>query len=351
MDTSGFVISAHPVAFFSRKLKEAKQNYKTHDAELLTIVERFRQFQHYLEGSLHPVRMRTDHQNLCYFMTTKELNGKSNPADLLSRRPDYEMSEEVRARPVLPTLQKLLQRIEAALQEDPELEEDVRAVAPALLAWLREGMSPNSTQKGKDNIENTCTCLGQRLGSEANTRGCQADNSMRTCHVVRLKEQVFDAILVVVDRYTKAVCYLSARKDWNAEDLVEAFLREVICRFGTPAGIVTDRGSLFTSAFWSALCYNLKMQRKLSTAFHPQTDGQTERQNQVLEHYLRCYASHRQDDWAEMLPQAEFTYNSARHTSTGMSLFKALYRYEPQVDNVVEDDTTEGGAAEDKTAE
>ncbi|RMZ74716.1 hypothetical protein DV738_g5685, partial [Chaetothyriales sp. CBS 135597] len=181
-DASGFAISAvisqqaadggstgahwHPVAFFSRKLKEAEQNYETHDAELLAIVEGFRQFRYYLEGSPHPVRVRTDHQNLCYFMTTKELNGrqarwaeklarfnffiehrpgKSNPADLLSRRPDYEMSEEARARPVLPTLQKLLQRTEAAPQEDPELEEDVRAAAPALLARLREGMSPNST--------------------------------------------------------------------------------------------------------------------------------------------------------------------------------------------------------------
>ncbi|RMD44744.1 hypothetical protein DV735_g320, partial [Chaetothyriales sp. CBS 134920] len=80
-------------------------------------------------------------------------------------------------------------------------------------------------------------------------------------------------------------------------------------------------GSLFTSAFWSALCYSLKMQRKLSTAFHPQTDGQTERQNQVLEHYLWCYTNHRQDDWAGLLAQAEFAYNSAKHASTGMSPF------------------------------
>lgn len=59
----------------------------------------------------------------------------------------------------------------------------------------------------------------------------------------------------------------------------------------------SDRGSLFTSKFWSAMCFHLKIQRRLSSAFHPQTDGQTERQNQTLEQYLRGYANYQQDDW------------------------------------------------------
>ena len=124
----------HPIAFFSRKLKEAERNYETHDAELLAIVEGFKHFRHYLEGSAYPVRVLTDHNNLRYFMSTKDLNsrqarwveklarfdffiehrsGKTNPADPPSRRPDYEMSEAERANTALPTLRNLLQRMEA----------------------------------------------------------------------------------------------------------------------------------------------------------------------------------------------------------------------------------------------
>ena len=102
---------------------------------------------------------------------------------------------------------------------------------------------------------------------------------------------VYDAILVVVDRFTKIVRYLTTTKTITAEQLGELFFFEIVCRFGTPAGIVSDRGSVFTSAFWSTLCYHAKVKRRLSTAFHPQTDGQTERQNQTLEHFLRTFTN------------------------------------------------------------
>ena len=98
---------------------------------------------------------------------------------------------------------------------------------------------------------------------------------------------VFDSILVVVDRYTKMARYLPTNKTIDASQLAELFWTEIVCKFGTPSGIVTDRGSVFTSSFWSEVCYYAKVKRRLSTAFHPQTDGQTERQNQTLEHYLR----------------------------------------------------------------
>lgn len=73
------------------------------------------------------------------------------------------------------------------------------------------------------------------------------------------------------------------------------------------------------------------MKRRLSTAFHPQTDGQTERQNQTIEHYLRCYCNYRQDDWCAKLPLAEFTYNNSAHSTIGCSPFYALYGYHPVI--------------------
>jgi len=77
--------------------------------------------------------------------------------------------------------------------------------------------------------------------------------------------------------------------------------------------------------------FYLNIRRKLSTAFHPQTDGQTERMNQVLEHYLRVYCNYRQDDWTSKISLAEFVYNNSVHASTGMSPFRALYGFDPEL--------------------
>lgn len=134
---------------------------------------------------------------------------------------------------------------------------------------------------------------------------------------------VYDAILVIVDRYSKMVLYIPACKTWTAQDFTRVFTDCVVCKHGVPKEIVSDRGSIFTSAFWSEICFQLRIARRLSTAFHPQTDGQTERQNQVLEHYLRIFCCEQQDDWAPMLLIAEFTYNNTVHSSTGTSPFQA----------------------------
>jgi Chromo (CHRromatin Organisation MOdifier) domain len=91
-----------------------------------------------------------------------------------------------------------------------------------------------------------------------------------------------------------------------------------------PKHIVSDRGSLFTSKFWGAMCHYLNVTRRLSTAFHPQTDGQTERQNQVLEHYLRTYVNFEQDDWTRWLSLAQHTYNNSKHSVTGTTPLEML---------------------------
>ena len=133
----------------------------------------------------------------------------------------------------------------------------------------------------------------------------------------------YDAILVVMDRFTKMACYIAVKKTIDAQGLADALMAHVISKHGIPESIVSDRGTVFTSGFWSAFCYHARIKRKLSTAFHPQTDGQTERQNQTLEQYLRSYVNHQQDDWADWLPMAEFAYNNSVHASTGYSPFQA----------------------------
>ena len=105
---------------------------------------------------------------------------------------------------------------------------------------------------------------------------------------------MFDAILIVVDRFTKMARYITSRKTLNTVELIEIFVIEIVIKRNLPYGIVSDRCSLFTSDFWSEICFHLNIKRQLSTAFHPQTDGQTERQNQSLEHYLRSYVNEEQ---------------------------------------------------------
>lgn len=154
--------------------------------------------------------------------------------------------------------------------------------------------------------------------------------------------RVFNSLFVVVDRYTKMAKYIPVLKTITAERLADVFIEHIVSQFGIPEGIVSDRGSVFTSAFWSQLCYCLRIKRKLSTAFHPQTDGQTERQNQSLEHYFRCYCNYLQDDWVQKAPLAEFAYNNSVHSTTGMSPFFAMYGFHPNVPSSVRDDRPEG---------
>ena len=143
--------------------------------------------------------------------------------------------------------------------------------------------------------------------------------------------RAYDAILVVVDRYSKMVRFLPCRSTTDAPDLARMIIEDIVSKYGAPRSIVSDRGSTFTSTYWGTLCYYLATRRCFSTAFHPQTDGQTERMNQTLECYLRCYINFQQNDWAELLPGAEYAMNNAVSASTGKTPFEICYRWSPQM--------------------
>ena len=107
---------------------------------------------------------------------------------------------------------------------------------------------------------------------------------------------------------------------------------------------MSDHGSLFTSKFWSTFCFYLGAQHHLSTAFHLQTDGQTEQQNQTLEHYLRVYCNFAQDDWARWLPLAQLVYNKSVNATTGMTPIQSLMAYDVDLNTDVKADAPEGEA-------
>lgn len=545
-DASGFAIAAiisqfvksmehdgqprwHPIAFYSRKMIPAETRYPTHDQELLAVVEAFKQWRHYLEGSQFTVTVVSDHNNLRYFMSTTTLNrrqarwalllgeydfeikyraGTLNPADGPSRRPDYE--GEQLDDTCLPTLQRKLRNVAVAsmnldheedrswaeeMSEDelPDIDsqvvddaekqtmrrEEARQLCenenpyedPSKLLLekigeiqkedkecilrrklLREkaqektsksnesaGKPQESSEKVKDKSEKTKEKPEETAGNPNASpgmydRGWSLDrnNILRYFHAIYVPREaalkaeilkrchddplaghfgykktidfvqrkfywpymrkdieeyvkgcavcqrtkahhhrpygdltklptpsrpfeeitmdmitelppskwhkcVYDATLVVVDRYTRFAIYIPILMTMTAEQMGELLMEHVFLKYGPPKGIVTDRGSLFTSNYWSAICHYLKVKRRLSTAFHPQSDGQTERQNQTLEHYLRCFINFKQDNWASLLALAQFVYNCAKHASTNISPFESLMGYNPdflwQLDN------------------
>ena len=144
----------------------------------------------------------------------------------------------------------------------------------------------------------------------------------------------FDAVLVVVDRLTKMAHFVPTTSTVDAEGMAKLVLGHIVKLHGLPEDIVSDRGSVFTSRVWELMCKELHIERKLSTAWHPQTDGQTERINQIMEQYLRAFCSYRQDDWVDLLPFAEFSYNNAESATTKVSPFAANYGFNPTMDFV-----------------
>jgi hypothetical protein len=140
----------------------------------------------------------------------------------------------------------------------------------------------------------------------------------------------FDAIYVCVDRFTKMAHFCPTTTRVTAEDTAHLYLSHVFKHHGLPTDIVSDRGPQFTSRLMTTLLDLCEIKGNKSTAFHPQSDGQTERVNQILEQFLRIFCDYQQDNWQQLLPLAEFAYNNAKHSATQVSPFFANYGYHPR---------------------
>lgn len=405
----------HPVAYFSRKMSPAEQNYNIYDKELLAIVESLKHWSIYLQGTKYPVKVLTDHMNLTYFKTTKELNrrqsrwaeelasyditikhvaGTENArADALSRKPGYEedkvhekmaIFKEVGGelvpnhREVATTQTEGLfdQMIREATSRTglqgfqntknglcyhqgkiwiPEevLEEFVRQhhALPAhghqgnrrTLQRIKRNYYAKELAKVVRRVVTTCdTCIRNKASHHApygfmgTTKIPEVPwKSISWDFITKLplsREPTtkidFDSILVIVERLTKYMIILPYKEASTAEELAYAFLRNVVANHGLPEEIISDRDKLFTSKFWTSLTAMLGVKRKLSTSFHPQTNGGNERLNQIVEAYLRCYVNYQQDNWVQYLPTAQFAYNSSTTETTKVSPFYANFGYE-----------------------
>ncbi|KAF8749466.1 hypothetical protein RHS01_09962 [Rhizoctonia solani] len=146
----------------------------------------------------------------------------------------------------------------------------------------------------------------------------------------------YDSVLLVVDRFLKMMHLVPCKETATAEDVAQMFLEHVWKLHGTPKRTVSDRGTTFNSKFLKALYKSLQITPSFSTAYHPQSDGQTEIMNQWLEAYLRPFINRRQSDWVDWLPLAGFAHNNARSKATGKLPFEIVYGRSPVISPLLE---------------
>jgi hypothetical protein len=134
-----------------------------------------------------------------------------------------------------------------------------------------------------------------------------------------------DTILMITDHdCSKAALFFPCKETITAEEVAELYAKHVFPHYGIPCRVISDRDPRFTGWFTMTLCAKLGIKQNLSTAYHPQTDGQSERTNQWLEQYLRIFGNYSQSDWANWLPLAQFVHNSWMNETTKQTPFNLL---------------------------
>ena len=147
------------------------------------------------------------------------------------------------------------------------------------------------------------------------------------------KSGKYDTILTITDHdCSKAAIFIPCQETITAEGVAVLYIRHVYPRYGIPAKVITDRDTRFTLKFAKGLCEALHIKQNISTAYHPQTDGQSERTNQFLETYLRFYCEEKQDDWHQWLPFAEFVHNQMPNATTRKTPFDLIMGYTPRIE-------------------
>ncbi|GKD72377.1 putative reverse transcriptase domain-containing protein [Tanacetum coccineum] len=360
------------IAYASRQLKIHEKNYTTHDLELSVVVFALKIWRHYLYGTKCTVFI--DHKSLQHILDQKELNmrkhhwlellsdydceiryhpGKANVvANALSRK---ERIKPLRIRALVMNIglnlpkQILEAQIEAQKPENIK-KEDVGGIIRKDIP--KENLEPCVDGTLCLNGRSWLLCYGDlRTDIATYVSKCLTCAKVKAEHqrpsgllvqpeipqwkwdnitmdfVTKLPKssQGYDTIWVIVDRLTKSAIFTPMRETDSMEKLARMYLKEVVTRHGIPVSIICDRDPRFASNFWRSLQKALGTNLDMSTAYHPQTDGQSERTIQTLEDMLRACVIDFGNGWVKHLPLVEFSYNNSYHASIKVAPFEALY--------------------------
>ena len=396
----------HPVAFESRKMNPAEQNYPTHERELLAVIHALRTWRHYLLGRKFTIV--SDHHSLKFLQTQPQLSrrqarwlellaefdyeivhrpGKSNVvADALSRLNNIAVQnlgtvkQGVKREDLFKGLEQAYKKDKETkrLLENQDAEKDFCIVQNKIF-YTGKGRMQLYLPQGeyRDFIMNEChdSRYAGHLGMKKTEELVQRDfywptlhqdvtSYVQTCeecqrnkasnlrsagllqplevpsqrwerismdfitHLPRTRSG-FDSLLVMVDYLTKMMVLRPTHSTATAVDTARIVMDAVVRVHGVPRVIVSDRDTRFTSSFWKEICKSMGTSLAMSSGYHPQTDGQTERANRSIEEMLRAYVGRRQTDWDERLGMVEYAYNNSVHSSSGYTPFYLCYGRHP----------------------
>ncbi|GKA61750.1 reverse transcriptase domain-containing protein [Tanacetum coccineum] len=359
------------IAYTSRQLKFHEKNYTTHDLELGVVVFALKIWRHYLYGTKSVIYM--DHKSLQHIFSQKELNMRQRRwIELFS---DYDC--EIRYHPgkanvVADALTAQKEAVDEFAGLQKGLDEMIEQRSDGTLYYLDRIWVPlkgdvrtliiDEAHKSNYSVHPRDDKMYYDLRDRYWWPGMKKDiaeyvSKCLTCLKVKAEHQRpsgllqqpeipvwkwegiamdfvtklprtssgHDTIWVIMDRLTKSAHFLPMREDYKMDRLARLYLNEIVARHGVPISIISDRDSRFTSRFWQSIQEALGTRLDMSTAYHPQTNGQSERTIQTLEDMLRAYVLDFGGSWDVHLLLVEFSYNNSYHSSVRCAPFEALY--------------------------
>ncbi|KAL0199895.1 hypothetical protein M9458_003082, partial [Cirrhinus mrigala] len=379
----------HPCAYYSKKLSPAERNYDIGNRELLAIKLALEEWRHWLEGSIHPFQVLTDHKNLQYLRDAKRLTprqarwalfftrfqfsisyrpgAKNVRADALSRIHSTEetqeptepiLSEKIFVNPIQWTTPPVAS--DPAPEAPPDCPPHRRFVPPDERIPLIHS-SHTSLGTGHPGTNRTLSLLQDRFwwprmeqDVQRYVRGCRecamskSPRHLPSGKLVPLPvpnrpwshlgvDFITDlppsegntCILVIVDRFSKFCRLIPLQGLPTAWNTAKLLFDQVFRSYGLPEDIVSDRGPQFISRVWKAFFRLLGVTVSLSSGYHPQTNGQTERKIQEVGRFLRTFCTSHQDTWNQFLGWAEYAQNSLRQATTGLTPFQCILGFQP----------------------
>nr|GEV33846.1 reverse transcriptase domain-containing protein [Tanacetum cinerariifolium] len=310
-----FGLKNAPAVFMNLMNRIHEENYTTHDLELRAVVFALKIWRHYLYGTRCTVF--TDHKSLQHILDKKELNTRQRRwLELLS-----DCDCDIRYHP-----RKANVVADALSKKEWYRPLRVRGLVMIMGLNLPKEILEAQTEALKP--ENSVLKMFEACSEKTSQRKSWNPEKITMDFITKLPKNTngYDTIWVIIDCLTKSAHFLPMRENDPMEKLMKLYMKEVVTRHGVPVSIISDRNGRFTSLFWKELHKALGTRLVISTAYHPETDGQSERTIQTLEDMLRACVMDFEKNWDRHLPLVEFFYNNSYHTSIKAAPFKALYR-------------------------